>query len=231
MSEISGTSSSYLDQLRWQDEGTEINTEPKDTMLSQEDFFSLLTQQLAYQDPFKPVENAEMVSQMSSFTTAEGIGQLNEQMTGLNDIMSSSQALQASSLVGQKVLVPTGYSYKSDTTGVEGVVSLSAPTTNVTVRIENTRGEVMHSFAMGEQEAGNVRFDWDGTDTEGNQLPPGNYVVKAYALQGDSSEELPISTYAKVDSVSISGANGVALNLQGIQGGFRLSDVLEVAKG
>ncbi|RCU44595.1 MULTISPECIES: flagellar hook assembly protein FlgD [Corallincola] len=230
MSEISG-SSNYIDQLSWQEPQTEISDQPKDTMLSQEDFFQLLTQQLAYQDPFKPVENAEMVAQMSSFTTAEGIGQLNEQMTGLNSIMSSSQALQASSLVGQKVLVPTGYSHKTDTTGIDGVVSLSAPTNNVTVRIEDTTGQVVHSITMGAKEAGNARFEWDGTDASGNQLPQGNYVVKAYALQGDSSVELPISTYAKVDSVSISGANGVALNLQGIQGGFRLSDVLEVAKG
>jgi flagellar basal-body rod modification protein FlgD len=230
VSEIGGNSS-YIDQLRWKEPETEISTKPKDTMLTQEDFFSLLTQQLAYQDPFKPVENAEMVAQMSSFTTAEGIGQLNTQMSGLNSIMSSSQALQASSLVGQKVLVPTGYGYKGETSGIDGVVSLSAPTNNVTVRIEDTKGQVVHSIALGSKEAGNVRFEWDGTGAGGNQLPAGNYVVRAYALLGSGNEELALSTYAKVDSVSISGANGVALNLQGIQGGFRLSDVLEVAKG
>jgi flagellar basal-body rod modification protein FlgD len=42
---------------------TEIDAEQQ---LDQEDFFSLLSQQLAYQDPFSPVENAEMISQMSS---------------------------------------------------------------------------------------------------------------------------------------------------------------------
>ena len=37
----------------------EIDSEQQ---LDQEDFFSLLSQQLAYQDPFSPVENAEMIS-------------------------------------------------------------------------------------------------------------------------------------------------------------------------
>jgi len=45
----------------------------KKQQLNQEDFFSLLSQQLAYQDPFKPVDNSEMIAQMASFTTAEGI--------------------------------------------------------------------------------------------------------------------------------------------------------------
>ncbi len=36
--------------------------------LSQEDFFAILTEQLANQDPTKPVDNDQMVSQMTSFT-------------------------------------------------------------------------------------------------------------------------------------------------------------------
>ena len=33
----------------------------------------LLTMQLSYQDPFKPVDNAQMLSQMASMSTSEGI--------------------------------------------------------------------------------------------------------------------------------------------------------------
>ncbi|WP_295512325.1 flagellar hook capping FlgD N-terminal domain-containing protein, partial [uncultured Pseudoalteromonas sp.] len=50
--DISSASSTYLDNLRWQD--NQNKPEEKDDTLTQEDFFSLLTQQLSFQDPSKP---------------------------------------------------------------------------------------------------------------------------------------------------------------------------------
>ncbi len=38
--------------------------------LDQESFLKLLTMQLSYQDPFKPVDNAQMLSQMTSMSTS-----------------------------------------------------------------------------------------------------------------------------------------------------------------
>ena len=64
-------------------------------MLGQEDFFSLLSQQLAYQDPFKPVDNSEMIAQMASFTTAQGITDMGDQFAGMSETLTSSQALEA----------------------------------------------------------------------------------------------------------------------------------------
>ena len=89
--------------------------------LDQESFLKLLTMQLSYQDPFKPVDNAQMLSQMTSMSTSQGISSLSTQMESLNSLMTSSQALQASALVGQNVLIPsnTGYVEKGGTlTGV-----------------------------------------------------------------------------------------------------------------
>lgn len=83
---------------------TGITTTPKKE-LDQASFMKLLTMQLSYQDPFKPVDNAQMLSQMASMSTSEGISSLSTQMGKLNDQMISSQALQASSLVGQNVLL------------------------------------------------------------------------------------------------------------------------------
>lgn len=47
-----------------------------------------------------------MIAQMASFSTVDGISKLNEEIVNLNTVMTSSQALQASGLVGQKVLIP-----------------------------------------------------------------------------------------------------------------------------
>ena len=68
--------------LYWQEETVKI-ADGTEQQLSQEDFFSMLTEQLANQDPTKPVDNDQMVAQMTSFTMADGISQLNESLKRL----------------------------------------------------------------------------------------------------------------------------------------------------
>ena len=63
---------------------TGTTTAPKKE-LDQASFMKLLTMQLSYQDPFKPVDNAQMLSQMASMSTSEGISSLSTQMGKLND--------------------------------------------------------------------------------------------------------------------------------------------------
>ena len=50
--------------LYWQPESVEVSDGSNQT-LTQEDFFALLTEQLANQDPTKPVDNDQMVAQMT----------------------------------------------------------------------------------------------------------------------------------------------------------------------
>lgn len=229
MTSVSGNS--VIDSLTWQKETTPISDKPKDSTLKQEDFFKLLTQQLAYQDPFKPVENDQMIAQMSSFTTADGINNLNKQFENMNALMSSSQALQASSLVGQSVLVPSSFGYQAVGEGYRAVANLPSNTTNMVVRIENSAGQVVRTYNLGEQQAGNIEINWDGKDASGNPLPAGNYKIAAYAQQNGKNEQLPTAVYARVSSVTLgTSADTMALNLQGL-GAVRLSDVIEVANG
>lgn len=229
MSSVS--SNPYVEALKWQKETTPISDKPKDSSLKQEDFFKLLTQQLAYQDPFKPVENDQMISQMSSFTTADGINNLNKQFENMSTLMGSSQALQASSLVGQTVLIGSSGGYQGEGEGFKAMVNLSSNTTNMVVRIENSSGEVVRTYSLGEQGAGNIPVNWDGQDQNGNNLPAGNYKITAHALQNGKNEQLPTAVFARVDSVTLgTSADTMALNLQGL-GAVRLSDVIEVAKG
>ena len=224
-------SNPYLDSMRLKTtDDAKYQTEAERSELTQDDFFSLLTQQLAYQDPFKPVENAEMISQMTSFSTAEGITKLNDQITDMNSIMSSSQALQASTLVGQKVLVPanTGHNYGN---GIQGVVATEFPTKDMTITIEDKVGQVIKTIPMGSQDAGTVKFEWDGTNLAGQSVSEGNYVVKATGLQNGKTVQVPVAVYAKVESVSLSNElSQAALNLAGL-GSISLSDILEVTEG
>lgn len=132
--------------------------------LTQEDFFALLTQQLAFQDPTKPVENDQMIAQMTNFTMADGIGSLNESFKGFAESMTSNQALQASSLVGRSVLTQSNEIVFTGESLSRGTIELDKPASMMQVRIENENGELVRSFSVENPKTGKNDFVWDGTD-------------------------------------------------------------------
>ena len=222
---------SYIDQLKSLQENkkTEESTGKQD--LKQEDFLSLLTKQLSQQDPFKPVGNDQMIAQMASFATVDGIGKMNSQFESLNSSMTSNQALQASSLVGRDVLVPGAAGVKQDNAAMAAMVKLAQPIDNLFVRVENEAGQLVRTFEVGAKPAGDTRVLWDGNDENGNPMPAGKYNVKASGLVEGESQEFPVSTYANVNSVLLGKGDGnVLLNLAGFESPVRLAEVLEVGK-
>ncbi|HHF3409968.1 TPA: flagellar hook assembly protein FlgD [Vibrio alginolyticus] len=223
---------SYIDQLKSLQESNkkaEESTGKQD--LKQEDFLSLLTKQLSQQDPFKPVSNDQMIAQMASFATVDGIGKMNTQFESLNSSMTSNQALQASSLVGRDVLVPGAAGVKQDDAPMAAMVKLSQSIDNLFVRVEDEAGQLVRTFEVGAKPAGDTRVLWDGKDESGNQLPAGKYKVKASGLVEGESQEFPVSTYANVNSVLLGKGDGnVLLNLAGFESPVRLAEVLEVGK-
>ncbi len=225
----STTGNPFLDSIRLPTEAA--IPEANNQELTQKDFFSLLSQQLSMQDPFKPVDNDQMISQMASFSTVDGIKNLNDEIVNLNSVMTSSQALQASGLVGQKVLIPsdTGHISVEDPT-INGIISTPEAIDTITVRIEDDKGQLVKSFTIDGSAGGNVEVSWDGLGTNGKPVESGNYSIKASGRVDGTSEELPVSTYAHVTSVSLGTAStGAILNLRGV-GGIKLGDVLAVAE-
>lgn len=197
--------------------------------LDQESFLKLLTMQLSYQDPFKPVDNAQMLSQMTSMSTSEGINNLSSQMESLNSLMTSSQALQASALVGQDVLIPSNTGYLEKGGDISGVIATGDGGSNVKVTVKDESGQVVKEFALEGDHQGNVAFSWDGLDKDGNPAKTGKYQIEASATVAGKSESLPALTYAQVESVTLGSASSPStLKLKGL-GGIYLTDVLEIS--
>jgi flagellar basal-body rod modification protein FlgD len=95
------------------------------------DFQSLLQiilTQLQYQDPLKPLDNFEFVSQLAQFTGLEQTQQLNSQISNLLLIQS---ATQATGLLGKIVNVQK--SGGSPYTGTVSGISFSSGTPSLTV--------------------------------------------------------------------------------------------------
>jgi flagellar basal-body rod modification protein FlgD len=217
-----------LDALRWQ---KEVKTAENNNngMLTQADFFALLTQELAHQDPTKPVDNNEMISQMTGFSTTDGVAKLNESFNNFSDSMTSSQALQASSLVGRSVLVDDNVFGMAEGAGANGKIKTDLPASNVMIYVENTAGEIIQTVPVGSIKKGEFAFTWDGKDGNGETAPTGAYRFRIAGVVEGKAAELQAMTYRKVDSVTLAGAGGnINLNLNGGET-MALKDVLEVS--
>jgi flagellar basal-body rod modification protein FlgD len=219
---------SALDGMYW-DNAKKV-PQRNDGALTQEDFFALLTQQLAFQDPTKPVENDQMIAQMTNFTMADGIGSLNESFKGFAESMTSNQALQASSLVGRSVLTQSDKIVFTGETLSRGTIELDKAATMMKVRIENEKGELVRSFSVENPKTGKNDFVWDGTNANNEAMPAGVYKIKVDVSYTDGkTASLPVNVYTPVGSVSMNGTGGgITLNLLGL-GAVKFSNVLEVS--
>lgn len=241
MSSVSNNSA--LNNLYWEEKPKVQDR--NNGALTQADFFALLTQQLAYQDPTKPVENDQMIAQMTNFTMADGIGKLNENFSSLAQSMTSNQALQASSLVGRSVLTQSDQLVFTGDSLARGVIDLERPASSLRVMIENEKGELIQSFSVENPKMGRNSFIWDGTylpsgessadliDGElSERVRAGTYKLKVEASYSDGTRaSVPANVYTPVGSVSMnSNGKGIMLNLLGL-GAVKLSDVLEVSYG
>jgi len=214
--------------MYWQEETVKI-ADGTEQQLTQEDFFSMLTEQLANQDPTAPVDNDQMVAQMTSFTMADGISQLNEKFESFAASMTSNQALQASSLIGQNVLVQGNVGYMAaEGDGISGVIVNEKTVQNMTISIENQFGEVIKTIDAGTQSAGNIEFEWDGKDKHGNLMAPGEYVISATGELNGEGVQLNTAVNRHVGSVSLANrGQGVILNLDG-DVSINLDDVIQI---
>ncbi|MGR5543143.1 FlgD immunoglobulin-like domain containing protein, partial [Vibrio campbellii] len=82
----------------------------------------------------------------------------------------------------------------------------------------NEMGQLVSTFEVGAQPAGDSRVEWDGNDDNGNPLPGGKYRVRATGLVDGENREFEVSTYANVNSVLLGKGDGnVLLNLAGFE--------------
>lgn len=191
-------------------------------------FMQLMITQMQNQDPTKPMDNGQLMSELAQISQSTGIQQLQTSFSSLASSLQSYQALQASGLVGRTVLVPSNSAYLSAGGNVSGQITLTSSTPQLTVGIYDQSGQLVRNLSLGTQSSGQVPFSWDGTDNNGAAVPAGTYQIKAEALENGTPTAVTSNVYSTVSSVNLSSSsNGIELNLYGL-GTVPLSTVLQV---
>ncbi len=186
----------------------------KTNELGQSEFLDLMLAQLKNQDPFKPLENGEMVAQMAQFSTVSGIEEMNASLKGVSESLQGNRLLEASSLIGRTALV-SGNAASLTEEGLDAIYRLEDDATNITVSIHSEAGEMLHQEHIAQQSLGQHQFHWDGKTLTGDTAPNGKYNVEI--TYGNDKEKTTAETLvpSKIGSVSaISGGNELMLETE-----------------
>lgn len=195
--------------------------------LGRGEFMELMLAQLKNQNPLEPQDNGEFISQLAQFSSLEEIQNLSGTVEDVAGQFRSTQALQASAMVGKTVLAPSQIGILGAEGQVSGTIQVPASTGGLRLSVQGQNGELVRQIDMGSSQAGVTSFSWDGKDGNGNPLPPGPYRIVAEASYPDGPQQLSTMVSANVDSVSLGQGGSITLNLAGM-GSIALSDVKQI---
>lgn len=193
-------------------------TDTKKSELGQAEFLKLMTTQLMHQDPMKPMENGEFLSQMAEFGTVSGIQDLQNSFKDFSESISSDQALQAASLVGRSVSVASDEGLLPAGGDIRGAFNLPASVQDVKITIKDpSTGDTVRQINLGNRSKGQVPFVWDGLDENGVFADPGVYKIQIETSIDGVNTALQPEITSRVESVSMGNAQrGVQVNLAGL---------------
>jgi flagellar basal-body rod modification protein FlgD len=189
-------------------------------------FLTLLVAQLENQDPLSPMENTELTSQLSQMSTVQGIEQLNVTLNSLVSGLADTQAIQASALIGKTVLVPGSTLSLTSGEAFAGVNLASAADT-VTVSIYDASGKLVQTQSLGQADAGQLLFAWDGQNAAGETLADGSYSFRVTASRGGVDVDAEAMQLGMVSALSRQ-TNGSFLLDLGTMGQYDFSKVQQV---
>jgi flagellar basal-body rod modification protein FlgD len=185
--------------------------------LGQTEFLELMTAQLTHQDPLKPMENGDFLGQMAQFGTVSGISDLNATFSSMSESFQSNQALQASTLVGRRVMVPSETGFLSSGEALQGSLDLEQPASKVVITIEHQIGQIVNRQELGVQQAGLIDFEWNGMGPNGNLMPTREYRIAAEVHRGKEVSAGQMYTVVDVESVTLGvGGQDLTLSVSGL---------------
>lgn len=200
-------------------------------------FMTLLVTQLKNQDPLNPLDNAQVTSQLAQLQTVTGVNKLNTTLESLKSSYQSSEALQATNLIGHGVLVEGSQVTLSGSKGILGV-ELGSDADAVQITITDKAGNVVQTMDLGATKAGIVPLAWDGvpdptklgSDGKPVTVADGTYNISVTATRGGEAlkaEDAKTLSFDSVLSVTTNSTDGVKLNLP-VSGTLTLADIKQV---
>ena len=203
---------------------SEPNVQQNGQVPTSNSFLTMMVAQIQNQNPLNPTDGTQYLTQLGMMSAVESLEGVKIGLANLNIGMTNVEMLQATNLVGKKVLMEVnGELEVSESQTLEGRVKFDKPVDKATVMVYNDKGEVVDKIELGPQGSGMSEFKIEGDD-----LGSGEYTFEVVAEKGDEAWTQKMMIAADVESVNIPADGGaILLSLKGV-GTMSMYDMREI---
>ncbi len=163
-------------------------TNKKGKELDKDAFLLLLLTELKNQNPLEPLDNKDLIAQLSQLTSLEQITNMTKSVTDFINANVNFMKAQAASMIGKNVVVRANDLTLQDGKASPIFFNLQEPS-RIIVKIVDSSGKEVFYKDLGTLSAGLQYFTWDGKSTEGIALPDGKYYYSVLKVNPDGTVE------------------------------------------
>lgn len=171
------------------------------------EFMTLMIAQVKNQDPTKPMDSAQYVTQLAQFSQVESLEGMRKNQSAQMVAMENLGIVQSASLIGKTATVPASEVELSDQV-INGKVFLAHAAEDLTIELVNQQGQVVDTVQLGGQSPGDVSFS---VDPAAKGLAQGKYELRVKAQTGDAVNTAPLYVDARIDKIHFSSASGMMM--------------------
>jgi flagellar basal-body rod modification protein FlgD len=199
------------------------------TALGKDAFLNLLTKQLQFQDPLKPMDSTEFVAQLAQFRALESAMETNKTLSDLVQGTAAMNNLGAANLLGRKVEVFGGKLSHISGQSENVAYQLDGDASEVVIQVVDQNKNIVKMLGdSAPQKKGMHQVLWDGTDKAGNKVPSGIYTYVSVAKYDDGKlTPVKVSAEGEVSGVSY-GEGGPFVTVNGVS--IPIKDIVKVVK-
>ncbi|KAK1548148.1 hypothetical protein Q3G72_001911 [Acer saccharum] len=207
--------------------GQGLSPSASNAAAAKEQFLSLLVAQISHQNPMKPMDDKDLITQLAQFSSVEQAIETNTRLGALQESQAAASRINMASLVGKEGIAQTNMLHiENGKTPSPITYTLEGIADNVTIRMVDSEGTVAHSIKTGGANPGAHALPWDGRLATGNTIAAGDYAVHVSASD-KFGNTVPVSqeVRGKITGIDLNGAEPF-VRINGIK--IRTSDVTQL---
>ena len=152
-------------------------------------FLLLMLTELQHQDPLEPLENKDLIAQLSQLTALEQIMNMSKAVQEFVEAQQMVNPAQLASLIGKYVVMRSNEISVQNGEAESIVFNLDEPA-HVVIRIYDENDNLIREEDLGIVEEGMHAWVWDARNNDGVPVPDGTYKYKVVRVDGTNEEEI-----------------------------------------
>ena len=152
-------------------------------------FLLLMLTELQHQDPLEPLENKDLIAQLSQLTALEQIMNMSKAVQEFVEAQQMVNPAQLAGLIGKYVVMRSNEISVQNGEAESIVFNLDEPA-HVVIRIYDENDNLICEEDLGIVEEGMHAWVWDARNNDGIPVPDGTYKYKVVKVDGTNEEEI-----------------------------------------